>query len=317
MRKKLRLLEITCLLLLILPTLACINEYDKTIHGKERKHDEEANEINYRYLRLIQKALTDEEQASEQKYWLQRKQQFEAEITELNNSSEALLVHQNKMFEVKSDYASALLHLGETQKAVEILEALIQKYPKEYNINANLGTAYELAGKPEKALLYLKKAVEINPDSHEGSEWIHVKILEAKIALQKNPNWLKENNLLGLDFGTEGKPTQKESKLVKKLAQQLGYQLSERMYFIKPKDVMVGDLLFILGDVYALEVGLEPAIEIYQLAETYTVSNPDLLAKRLAATQALKEQVMPSFVSLAVFSIVVLVVLGWAFFRFR
>ena len=209
------------------------------------------------------------------------------------------------------------MHLGETQKGVEILQELIKKHPKEYNINANLGTAYELAGKHEKAILYLKKALAINKDSHEGSEWIHIKILEAKIALQKNPNWLKENDLLGFSFGTDSKPIQKDGEWVRTLAEQLGYQLSERVHFIKPKDVMVGDLLFLLGDAYALEVGLEPAMEAYKLADSYTVSRPDLLAKRLATAKQVQEQPLTPFTFFSIWGLAVLVVLIWIFFRFR
>lgn len=109
----------------------------------------------------------------------------------------------------KSDYAAQLLRLDEINTALPILEQLYAEYPQEYNIVANLGTAYELAGQDSKALYLLHKGVFINPNSHRGSEWIHLKILEAKIGLKANPLWLQQNPILGFDFGKDTLPKKK------------------------------------------------------------------------------------------------------------
>jgi len=49
----------------------------------------------------------------------------------------------------------------------------------------DLGTAYELAGKNEPALRWIREGLRRNPNSHKGTEWLHVKILEAKIEQEK------------------------------------------------------------------------------------------------------------------------------------
>ena len=41
---------------------------------------------------------------------------------------------------------------------------------------------------------------------HGGSEWIHLKIIDAEIQQKTNSKWIEENNVLGLDFGKQAVP---------------------------------------------------------------------------------------------------------------
>jgi tetratricopeptide (TPR) repeat protein len=90
-------------------------------------------------------------------------------------------------FTDRSDYAVALMYLGRSQEAVGLLNQLEKERPGEYFVAGNLGTAYELSGNNEEALRWIREAIRRNPASHEGTEWLHEKILEAKIAQQKEP----------------------------------------------------------------------------------------------------------------------------------
>lgn len=214
-------------------SFACLNLYGTNFHGEETLFESTFG-LDY----LFEKILSGEEL----RQWKIRKDELESSRSYNPND-----------WKTNSDYCVALLHVGETQKAIEILEDLIRKYPDEYNLNANLGTAYELSGNLEKAKFFMEKAIKINPASHHSSEWIHLKILEAKINMQKNPTWLQSNLLLGWDFGNEEKPVFSKNKdELRALGEAIEYQLSERMQFVKPKDVIVGDLLFLLGDAYGL-----------------------------------------------------------------
>ena len=89
-------------------------------------------------------------------------------------------------FTDRSDYAVALMYLGRHQEAVTLLHQLEAERPGEYFVAGNLGTAYELTGKNEEALRWIREAIRRNPAAHEGTEWLHAKILEAKIAQQKD-----------------------------------------------------------------------------------------------------------------------------------
>jgi len=102
-------------------------------------------------------------------------------------------------FKNESNIALYHMKLGKVKKALEILEPLAEKYPDEYIIIANLGTAYELDGQLQNALKMIKKGYEINPESHFGSEWIHIKILEAKIRHGANSNWFRRNAIVTVE----------------------------------------------------------------------------------------------------------------------
>ena len=60
--------------------------------------------------------------------------------------------------------------------------ALERRYPGHHETAANLGTALELAGHDAPALQWIRIGIRRNADEHYGSEWLHVRILEAKIA---------------------------------------------------------------------------------------------------------------------------------------
>lgn len=111
------------------------------------------------------------------------------EIRKKLNEAIAKRGQEEDDFKNESNIALYYMKLGEVKKALQILEPLAAEYPDEYIIIANLGTAYELDGQLTKAFELIKKGYEINPDSHYGSEWIHIKILEAKIAHGSNSSW--------------------------------------------------------------------------------------------------------------------------------
>ena len=69
-----------------------------------------------------------------------------------------------------SDYAVYLMKAGRVDESLAILKELNKNLPQEYQIAANLDTAYELNGELDSALFYIKRGIEINPDAHAGSE---------------------------------------------------------------------------------------------------------------------------------------------------
>jgi tetratricopeptide (TPR) repeat protein len=90
---------------------------------------------------------------------------------------------KDKDYKLLSDYTWVSIKLGKAREMIPILDSLHKKYPKDYNIAANLGTAYELVGYNTKALEFIQKAVAINPSSHFGSEWIHINLLKEKMKM--------------------------------------------------------------------------------------------------------------------------------------
>ncbi|RYY88169.1 MAG: tetratricopeptide repeat protein [Chitinophagaceae bacterium] len=185
--------------------------------------------------------------------------------------------------EYRSDMGVLLILQKKYNEARDLYLELERKKPGRYSTASNLGTVYELLGKNDSALYWIQRAVAINPRSHEGSEWIHVNILKAKVAGIADPT---AQALLDTDFGPGPKPhsTRNRSQLWE-LDKALFYQLNERMSFIKPVDPVIARLLFELGNIRWLESDLYSVEALYAEARRYGFNDP-LLQERLTRLKA-------------------------------
>lgn len=179
------------------------------------------------------------------------------------------IYRQSGKLEDYSDLGALLVFTGQYSKAKPIFLEIEQKSPGLYETAANLGTVYELLGNNDSALYWIKKAVEINPKSHEGSEWIHVKILEMKVKAKGDVNYLRTHSILSLDFGNDDIPENKTGLNLEMLRLQLYYQLSERMSFVKPKDPVIAQLLFDLGNVCSMTTDVKSGLQVFLSAKAY------------------------------------------------
>jgi len=175
-------------------------------------------------------------------------------------------------YKLVSDYAVLLLKGGKAKEALEIFKKLSKHYPNEYQIASNLGTAYEINGKPELALKYIKHGIELNPNSHEGSEWVHVKVLEAKLKLVKDKTYLKENSVLSLSIDNLSDSEIKNQILV---------QVKERFPFSPGPNQIMASLLMDLGDCFANSSSIEYAKVFYTIAKEYYGANEKIAAAKI------------------------------------
>jgi tetratricopeptide (TPR) repeat protein len=183
-------------------------------------------------------------------------------------------------YETLSDYAVILIYLGRWDESLEIFHGIEKNRPDLYATAANMGTIHELKGNFDSAIYYIQKAIQINPASHESSEWIHIKILEAKRLLKKGLSGTDNLNILGLNFGQDIMPFNTDKLNLAEIEAQIRFQLGERMTFVKPKDIIVGQLLFDLGNISAIIHDLETSLELYALAKEFGYSS-DLMEKRM------------------------------------
>ena len=252
------------LVLLDLPVMACLNESHPrlTLSGNYIDWDDEIPDSEQEVVTPAGRDVIAD--------WLSNV----GRLKELDS-----LYHSNKNIEYYSDYGVVLVYLDRLEEAKNVFEDIEFKNPGLYATAANLGTVYELLGQNRKALRWIEKAVLINPRSHENSEWIHVNILKVKI---KGNGAVSSELLLGTDFGTSVIPVSNDSlAALIRLRKQLYYQLVERMSFVKPQDKIVGQLLFDLGNLYALTSNIKSALEVFDKAKEYGCEE-ELLAKRYA-----------------------------------
>jgi hypothetical protein len=200
--------------------------------------------------------------------------------------------------ENSNDLAVGWLLTGKLDDAIKLLEETDKKYPGSAKVAANLGTALELKGNDEEALEWIREGVTRDADEHQGSEWLHARILAAKIALRKDPAWLAKNRVVDLEFGTGDVPVAPEILPIEKgrvkgadqLVRQIEYQLAERIRFVRPPDPVVGDLYASAADL-AIAGGVSPLDDpeslftpdrYYEQALTYGAPRADLIRRRLA-----------------------------------
>lgn len=104
-------------------------------------------------------------------------------------------------------------------------------------------------GENQKAYDWIRKAITIDPKSHEGSEWLHLNILKSKLNLLASD----ANSLTGTNFGNAVVPESRMSQEeLERMSKHLFYQLNERVSFIETKDPVIASLYFQLGNVHLL-----------------------------------------------------------------
>lgn len=187
-----------------------------------------------------------------------------------------------------SDFGAMLVYNGRYTEAKQVFLQIEKKRPGLYQTAANLGTAYELLGQNDSALIWIAKAIRINPQSHVGSEWIHVKILEAKVRAEGGA-LRATGSILSLDFGDNATPENRTGADIVMLREHLYHQLVERMSFVQPKDPIVAQLLFDLGNASAMTLDVKSGLEIFKLARAYGYSSA-LLDKRQAHLELLQSK---------------------------
>jgi tetratricopeptide (TPR) repeat protein len=258
-----------------MPVLACLNEYATSIDGTGKV-------INLMPTPAYHNLAVREPDGG----WEKRRKELEADSS--------FAIDPKK----RNDYAVALVHLGRNAEAISVFEGLEKQTPGDYIIAANLGTAYELAGKNELALQWIREGIRRNPASHEGTEWLHVRILQAKLALAKDSSWLQTHSILDGGPGLTGDETVPTAARIVMddidgkhdsggITESIWYQLRERVQFVKPKDPIVAELLLELASLTALSETVEKALPLLKLAGDYGPARASLYTARKQHFEAL------------------------------
>ena len=195
---------------------------------------------------------------------------FKKDLKKEGLQKEATLRGSTK-FHDRNDYAVALIFLGRNREAVELLEKLEAEQPGHYFVAANLGTAYELSGNNAKALKWINEGIRRNPQDHQGTEWLHARILEAKIAAEKDHAFFEKHSVLELQPGSNEQQFSVAGKIIsaEELVKAIQYQLGERLKFVKPRDPVVASLLFDYATIAGTPQTIEAGKLILKMAGDY------------------------------------------------
>ena len=187
-------------------------------------------------------------------------------------------------FKNESNIALYYMKLGEVKKALQILEPLALEFPDEYIIIANLGTAYELDGQLTKALEQIRKGYAINPNSHYGSEWIHIKILEAKVAHGSNSSWYISHSIITVEELLE-----KNTGHDRRHRNHLAAQIRTRVPFTPAPNKVIANLLRTYAEYCAEHDTYENALMARIYVLEFEESNYQLLRDRSSLSDLIKK----------------------------
>lgn len=194
------------------PARACINTFESELYGQFQRGDKAAIEMTI--------ATLDAKYAA------------------------------HKTMEYGNDRAVARIMVGRYDEAIKLLRETEKLNPGNARLAANLGTALELKGDDAEALKWIREGVRRDAREHRGTEWLHVRILEAKLQRAKDPRWFEKHNILGLDFGAGARPALPKLPAdamgarvtVEGILDAIAYQSYEREKFVRPPDPIMADL---------------------------------------------------------------------------
>lgn len=206
-------------------------------------------------------------------YWRDRRYDSLDEVRRL-----AAAVEREPDFENLTGLAVATLRAGRYDSAIRLLLSIERHYPGRYETAANLGTALELAGHDAAALRWIGIGIRRNSRSHQGSEWLHARILRAKLAVRANPGHYKTHSIAGVAF--DGRlvpslpttlPRGNDGHAVDPIGlnQALAYQLAERVDFVAAPDPVIANLALDWATLNLAGGPIETARSAYGLAIHY------------------------------------------------
>ena len=182
-----------------------------------------------------------------------------------------------------------LIYQGQYPLAIRHFLSVERRYPGHHETAANLGTALELAGQDRVALRWIRLGIQRNADEHLRTEWLHARILQAKIAAAREPDYLKRHSIAGVRFEAKPvpalptvMPTGNDGRPVKpwELDLSLSYQLRERTQFVPAPDPVVANLLSDWATLNLAGGPLENADALYDLAVDYGAPRDALMRER-------------------------------------
>lgn len=206
-------------------------------------------------------------------------------LNEIKKRSKKIKTHEEL-----NDYGVLLIYAHQYDKAIQIFKSIENSHPNLAKTAANLGTAYELKGDSLKAKYWIQKGMKRDPNIHQGSEWIHVKILDAQLNQQKDKNWIKKNDVLGLDFGNDVAAIAKVKTIkfadhsynLEKILAHSEIQMDQRLRFVN-QDPIASQIVFNMGNIeaYLMQNDLQTITSLFNVADMSGYADPDFLRKRV------------------------------------
>ncbi|MFO0810577.1 MAG: hypothetical protein U0746_18270 [Gemmataceae bacterium] len=109
-------------------------------------------------------------------------------VTAINNplrdtyreAADRLAKKTDRTADESADFGALLLRLGNTDAALSVLRDAARKHPDHFRLAANLGTAWQVQGDLDQAMLALRQAVRLAPAELRPVEELHLKLVHLR-----------------------------------------------------------------------------------------------------------------------------------------
>jgi hypothetical protein len=100
-----------------------------------------------------------------------------------------------------ADLGALYIRLGETTKAIGLLREGERRYPADFHIAANLGTAWQMVGDLGQAAATLERAVRLTPPALKPAEALQLKLVHLR--QKEAPGTQKLDRLFGVSYESD------------------------------------------------------------------------------------------------------------------
>lgn len=185
-------------------------------------------------------------------------------------------------YKTQSDVAVHLARLGRIKESLNILRNIYYRHPEEFIILSNLTFLYELNGKIDSALFINEKSLDRFSKTYKGSNWVHMKILQAKLKMQMDSNWIYNHKVLNLQLKHAKKITKRtgdntdvdeQFRENNSVISSIIYHIKERIPYTPAPDLLLSSVIAESAELMAQEFSMEHAVYLYYLALEYDPSD--------------------------------------------
>lgn len=184
-----------------------------------------------------------------------------------------------------ADLGALYLRMNKVEEALGVLRAASRRYPEEFAVQANLGTAWHLAGDLDQAQAALTEAVLLAPPRWKPYEEAHLKLVTLRRAEQRASRPTDTiDDLFGVRYvGPNGQPQAGPLPLAKTLPEN-ALHIVQQLALWLPAD---GRLLWQLGEIANAHGDVRTAANILDGCVTeFGMKSADLRASRQLYRQA-------------------------------
>lgn len=185
-----------------------------------------------------------------------------------------------------AELGALLLRLGETARALTVLQPAQRQHPRHFHLAANLGTVWQMDGDLAQAAACLEQAVALAPAAERKNEELHLRLVRGRLRQGRQADGL--DDLFGVSYqGLDGshEPGQPTAEQRRHLPADCVARLQQLALWL-PSD---GRLLWQLGELCALQGDLRMASFILDLCFTeFGLRNRELRSHRHALRAAVE-----------------------------